>query len=158
MALVRQINGEMNNDYVNHLQVIELEDTLKDLYIPDYIKEYLLEEEFLEDYHDGEYEIVIVQYDYDKVAVALNSFPSDPAKYVFSTKGGTLFVSSMFPRMEYRDGTYYAGDEIIEVGTKEPYESKTRWSYNSLSEVNYFINLPVSKETMERIVGRLSGE
>jgi hypothetical protein len=158
MAIVRQINGEMNNDYVKHLQVIELEAILKDLYIPDYIKEDLLEEGFLEDYHGGEYEVVVVQYDYNKVAVALNSFPSDPSKYVSSTDGGTLFVSSRLPSIDYEDGTYYAGGEILEVGTKEPYESKTRWSYNSLSEVNHFLNLPISKDTMERIVGRLSGE
>ncbi len=152
MAIVRQINGDMCNDYVKHLQVIEIDNILKDIYIPDYIKEDLLEEGFLEDYHGGEYEIVVVQYDYNKVAVALNSFPSDPAKYVFSTESGVLFVSSMHPSMEYRDGTYYAGDEIIEVGTKEPYESKTRWSYNSVSEVDYVLNLPVSKETMKKIV------
>ncbi len=152
MSLVRNINGKMYNDYVKHVQVVELENILKDLYVSDYIKEDLLEEGFLGYYEAGEYEIVVVQYDYDKVVVGLNSFTSDKAKYIFSTEDGILFVSSMHPSMEYQDGTYYAGDEIIEVGNKEPYESKTRWSYNSVSEVDYTINLPVSKETMKKIV------
>ena len=152
MSLVRKINGKMNNDYVKHVQLIELDNILKDLHIPYYIKEDLLEEGFLEYYEAGEYEIVVVQYDYDKVVVALNSFPSDPAKYVFSTEDGVLFVSGMHPSIEYQDGTYYAGAEVVEVGKKESYESKTQWSFNSVSEVDYVINLPVSKETMKKIV------
>lgn len=152
MSLVRKINGKMNNDYVKHIQLIELDDILKDLYISDYLKEDLSEERFLEYYEAGEYEIVVVQYDYDKVVVGLNSFTSDPAKYVFSTEDGVLFVSGMHPSMEYQDGTYYAGDEVVEVGKKEPYESKTQWGFNSISEVECVINLPVSKETMKKIV------
>lgn len=150
--IARKINNLMNNDYIENVEVVHVDAILKDLFISDEIKEELLEEGFLAHYESGDYEIIVVTYDYNKTLVALNNFPSDPAEYLFHCTDGTVWVSSMLPAMEYEEGGWYAGDEIIQVDQTEPYENKDSWCYRSLHKVNAYKSLGVSVETMRKIV------
>ena len=157
-SIARKLDKGMNNKYVESIEVINLDDILQDLFISDEIKEELLEEGFFEHYVGGDCEILVITYAYDKTLVALNNFSSDPAKYLFHCTDGTVWVSSMLPAMEYDDGGWYAGDEIIQVDQTEPYENKSSWCYRSLHEVDKCKGLGVSKETMKKIIKGISDE
>lgn len=157
-SIARKLNKGMNNKYVESIEVINLDGILQDLFISDEIKEELLEEGFFENYVGGDCEILVITCAYDKTLVALNNFSSDPAKYLFHCTDGTVWVSSMLPAMEYDDGSWYAGDEIIQVGQIKPYENKNSWCYNSLHEVDKCKSFGVSKETMRKIIRGISDE
>ncbi len=151
-SVARKISKEMNNQYVESIEVINLDVILKDLFISDELKEEILEEGFFDCYAGGDFEILIITYAYDKTLVALNNFSSDPAEYLFHCTDGSVWVSSMLPAMEYEEGGWYAGDEIIQVDQTEPYENKDSWCYRSLNKVNAYKSLGVSVETMRKIV------
>ena len=146
----------MNNNYVETLLVVDIDNILKDLYIPEYIKEDLLEEGFLDEYDSRDYELVVVECSYgEEVYVALNSFASDTGGYVYKDKDGTVWVSSQLPSADLREGRYYAGDEAIILGEVTSFDTDQSWLWNSLVEVYKYKTLSVSKETMAAVVGGL---
>lgn len=148
-----KIKEGMNNNYVETLSVVNIDNIIKDLYIPDYIKEDLLEEGFLDEYDSGDYEVVIVECSYgEEVYVALNSFASGTGGYVYKDKDGTVWVSSQLPSADLREGRYYAGDEAIILGEGTSFDTDQSWLWDSLSEVHKYKTLSVSKETMAAVV------
>ena len=154
--LARKIDKSMNNKYVESIEVINLDDIIQDLFISDEIKEELSEEGFFEHYVGGDFEVLVIDYNYDKTLVALNNFSSDPAEYIFHCMDGTVWAASMLPAMEYDDGGWYAGDEIIQVSQIAPYANKNSWCYRSLLKVDKCKHLRVSKETMKKIISEVS--
>ena len=143
----------MNNNYVETLLVVDIDNILKDLYIPEYIKEDLLEDGFLDEYDSGDYELVVVECSYgEEVYVTLNSFPSDTGEYVYKDKDGSVWVSSQLPSADLQDKSYYAGDETIMLGEGNPFDTDQSWLWNSLAKVYKYKTLSVSKETMAALV------
>lgn len=146
----------MNNNYVETLLVVDIDNILKDLYIPDYIKDDLLEEGFLDEYDSGDYELVVVECSYgEEVYIALNSYPSDTGSYVYKDKDGSVWVSSQLPSADLQDKRYYADDEAIMLGEGTSFGTDHSWLWGSLSEVHKYKTLPVSKETMAAVVDGL---
>ncbi len=151
-SIARKIYKGMNNKYVGSIEVINLDDIIKDLFISDEIKEELSEEGFFEHYTDGDFEVLVMDYNYNQTLVALNNFYSDPAKYIFHCMDGTIWAASMLPAMDYDDGGWYAGDEVIQVDQIVPYANRNSWCYRSLLKVDKCKRLGVSKETMKKIM------
>ena len=155
-AIARKVSYGMNNTYVETIEVINLDSILRDLFVPDYIKEELLEAGFIEEYSSGDCEIVVVSSG-EETLVALNNFPSDTAEYLFHRMDGSVWVATTLPCMEYLDGSWYAGDEILEVGKVSCYTDKISWCWNSLQKVNKYKSFGISVETMKKIIAGLEG-
>jgi hypothetical protein len=152
---VLTVSGNMNNEYISHLKVIEIDKILEDLFIPEWILDEILEDGFIEEYESGDHEIVVVQYDYKTSLVALNTFPSDQGEYVYIDKDGSIWVANNLPSVDLIGGSYYAGDESICIGQQCCFETDQSWLWNSLNKVNHYQNLRVSKDTMEKVVYKL---
>lgn len=138
-------NNSLGNDYVSDVRVLELEKALKDLFISEWILEEMVE-------CDEDWSLLIVEA-FDRTFVSVVSSTSDTPDVAFINKDGGVFVASQgFASIDLYAGTYYAGDEVDQIGKNEPYESDASWLWNSRDNISSVTTFSIGKETYNKIM------
>lgn len=149
-------NNKIRTGHIVYTKQIDLDKIKDDLFIPEHILEdFKHKEEWdIETWEelDGEYFVNIVAADGDTVYVALNDYDNDYPDYLFTNKDGSVCASSMLPVPDLSEGHYYAGDEVLEIGKKEPFETESSWLWNGVEEVYHTEQLSLKGETLKYLL------
>lgn len=154
---VVEVDSSKNTEFVIYTKQINLSKIKEKLYTPDHIKDDLKDyKNFSPDTWaelDGEYFVNIIKcFNNDEVYVALNDFHNDDPSFISYSKSGYVFASSELPVVDLPDEMFYAGDENMEVGKREPFETTNSWLYNGVQEVKSVEQLSLKGQTLKYLL------
>lgn len=119
----------MNNKYYEVLRVTHVGKMMQDLFIPEWLVEDFLAE-------DGKgFQIVILEA-FNKTWVSLKYGEDTPNNAFINKDGGVWCASDGCVSIDLKKGVYYAGDEDIQIGQVDAFETDEQWLWSSQSAVS----------------------
>ena len=146
-SVVREHGGNMQNKYCGILQVINVDDLIRDCFISEHLENYCFGDV---NELDG-FEFLVIEA-FDSIFVTI-SYLGDHPDIVFKNYNGVMFTaSSSTISIDYASGLYYVGDEITEVTKCEPYDTKQSWLWDSLCVDPKIKSFAISEKTMLKLL------
>jgi hypothetical protein len=146
-SIVREHGRNMQNKYCGILEVINVDDLIRDCFISED-----LENDCFGDKDDllG-FEFLIIEA-FGEIFVTITALGDSP-NIVFKNYDGVIYTaSSSHVSIDFDSGVYYVGDEITEVSKSKAYDTKQSWLWDSLCLEPKIKSLGISEKTMIKLL------
>ena len=146
-SVVREHGRNMQNKYCGILQVINVDDLIRDCFISEDLENHCFGDK---DDLEG-FDFLVIEA-FDSIFVTI-SYMGDHPTVVFKNYDGVMFTASSGTiSIDLDAGLYYVGDEITEVSKAEPYDTKQSWLWDSLCVDPNIKSFGISEKTMLKLL------
>jgi hypothetical protein len=146
-SIVREHGKNMQNKYCGILQVINVDDLIRDCHISEDLENYCFGDP---DELTG-FDFLVIEA-FDEIHVTI-TYLGDSPDMVYKNMDGCMYTASTsHVSIDLEGGLYYVGDEVTSVAKKEAYESKQSWLWDSLCLNPTIKSFGISEKTMLKLL------